>query len=239
MKIKIILSSLLISSFSWGQISTDRPDQTEASVVLPKNMLQIESGVIFQDEEVFNTLFRYGISEKFELRLNTNYLQLDSPDGLNIPSPRFGDIEIGAKIQIFKSLESSTSIAFLTHLSLPTASKYYTNGGYGTLNRFLISHDLSDTFSIGYNLGYNKIYGQKGLFVYTLALAKSINSWGVYAELYGEEAKGDSQFNFDAGLTYLIKDGFQLDISFGEGINNELSYFSLGASWNYNLKKTN
>ena len=103
MKIKILLSSLLISSFSWGQISTDRPDQTEASVVLPKNMLQIESGVIFQDEEVFNTLFRYGISEKFELRLNTNYLQLDSPDGLNIPSPRFGDIEIGAKIQIFKS----------------------------------------------------------------------------------------------------------------------------------------
>ena len=64
MKIKILLSSLLISSLSWGQISTDRPDQTEASVVLPKNMLQIESGFTFQEEEVFNTLFRYGISEK-------------------------------------------------------------------------------------------------------------------------------------------------------------------------------
>ena len=103
MKIKILLSSLLISSLGWGQISTDRPDQTEASVVLLKNMLQIESGFTFQEEEVFNTLFRYGISEKFELRLNTNYLLLDSPDGKNIPSPRFGDIEIGAKIQIFKS----------------------------------------------------------------------------------------------------------------------------------------
>ena len=88
MKIKILLSSLLISSLGWGQISTDRPDQTEASVVLPKNMLQIESGFTFQEEEVFNTLFRFGISEKFELRLNTNYLLLDSPDGKNIPSPR-------------------------------------------------------------------------------------------------------------------------------------------------------
>ena len=234
----ILLILLLISSTVTAQISTDRPDQTEASVVLPKNLLQIESGFVFQDEEVFNTLFRYGISEKVEFRLNTNFMLLDSPDGLNIPSPRFGDIEIGMKIQIFKSAESSTIVAFLSHLSLPTASKYYTNDGYGTLNRFLISHDFSETFSVGYNLGYNKVYGEKGAFVYTLAFAKSLNKWGVYAEIFGEKSKKNSQSNFDLGFTYLINKDFQLDISFGEGFNNDLSYFAVGASWNYDLLKS-
>lgn len=238
MKKIIFLILLLISSTVTAQISTDRPDQTEASVVLPKNILQIESGFVFQDEEVFNTLFRYGISEKVEFRLNTNYMLLDSPDVKNIPSPRFGDIEIGMKIQIFKSAESSTTVAFLSHLSLPTASKYYTNDGYGTLNRFLISHDFSDTFSVGYNLGYNKIYDKKGAFVYTLAFAKSLNKWGVYAEIFGEKPKENLQSNFDLGVTYLINKDFQLDVSFGEGFNNDLSYFALGASWNYNLLKS-
>jgi hypothetical protein len=238
MKKIIFLILLLISSTVTAQISTDRPDQTEASVVLPKNILQIESGFVFQDEEVFNNLFRYGISEKVEFRLNTNYMLLDSTDVKNIPSPRFGDIEIGMKIQIFKSAESSTTVAFLSHLSLPTASKYYTNDGYGTLNRFLISHDFSDTFSVGYNLGYNKIYDKKGAFVYTLAFAKSLNKWGVYAEIFGEKPKENLQSNFDLGVTYLINKDFQLDVSFGEGFNNDLSYFALGASWNYNLLKS-
>jgi len=239
MKMRIFLILLFVPIISWGQIITDRPDQTEASITLPKNILQIESGFSFQDEEAFNTLFRYGISKNVELRLNTNLLFLDSYDGLNIDSPKLGDLELGAKIQLFNSGDSATTVAFLTHLSLPTASKYYSNNGYGTLNRFLISHDLSETFSIGYNIGYNKIYGEKGVFVYTLAFAKSINKWGIYAEIFGERIKDGSQSNFDAGITRLINDGLQLDLSFGEGLNNDLSYLSLGVSWNYNLTKQN
>ena len=106
------------------------------------------------------------------------------------------------------------------------------------LNRFLISHDFSDTFSVGYNLGYNKVYEEKGAFVYTLAFAKSLNKWGVYAEIFGEKRKENLQSNFDLGVTYLINKGFQLDISYGEGFNNDLSYFAVGASWNYNLSKS-
>ena len=239
MKIKFFLISFFVSIIGWGQIITDRPDQTESSVTLPNNILQIESGFSFQDEEVFNTLFRYGISKNVELRLSTNLLFLDSYDGLNIDSPEFGDLELGAKIQLFSSEDSSTTAAFLTHLSLPTASKYFSNNGYGTLNRLLISHDISETFSIGYNIGYNKVYGEKGAFIYTLAFAKSINKWGIYAEIFGEKIKDGSQSNFDAGITHLVNDRLQLDLSFGEGLNNNLSYLSLGASWNYNLTKQN
>ncbi len=232
----LILVFFFIHTISWGQIITDRPDQTESSVTLPINILQVESGYSFQEEEVFNTLFRYGISNSIELRLNTNLLFLDRyNNGLWLDSPKFGDLELGAKIQIFNFEERHTTIAFLTHLSIPTASKYYSNNEYGTLNRLLVSHDLSKTFSIGYNIGYNKIYREEGVFIYTLAIAKSINKWGFYAEIFGEQENNSFQSNFDAGITYLIKNNLQFDLSFGEGLNNDLSYFSIGISWNNNL----
>ena len=98
----LILVFFFIHTVSWGQIITDRPDQTESSVTLPINILQVESGYSFQEEEVFNTLFRYGISNSIELRLNTNLLFLDRyNNGLRLDSPKFGDLELGAKIQIF------------------------------------------------------------------------------------------------------------------------------------------
>ena len=43
--------------------------------------------------------------------------------------------------------------------------------------------------------------------------------------------------NFDAGLTYLIQDNFQLDASFGTGINHNMNYFSVGASINISKAK--
>ena len=234
---KIVLLILLISSVINGQIITDRPDQTEASIVLPKNILQIESGFSVDQTNTFNNLFRFGLSESVEIRLNTNYIFMDSKEGVNIPSPKFGDIELGTKIQLFSSEKHTTTVAFLSHISIPTASKYYTNDGWGTLNRILISHDLSQTLSIGYNLGYNKVYGAPDTFIYTLALAKSIGSWGVYAELFGENSKKESPNSYDLGLTYILKENIQFDVSLGKGFNNKMDYFALGVSWNYDLNK--
>ena len=43
--------------------------------------------------------------------------------------------------------------------------------------------------------------------------------------------------NFDAGFTYLIKDNFQLDFSFGTGINHAMNYLSIGCSLNIAKEK--
>src|SRR5678815_5712327 len=65
-------------------IDTDRPDQTESPVTISKNWMQIEHGF---DAETDNensilgssTLFRYGLSERVELRVCLLYTS---------PSPR-------------------------------------------------------------------------------------------------------------------------------------------------------
>ncbi|MEC7895480.1 MAG: transporter, partial [Bacteroidota bacterium] len=76
---------------------------------------------------------------------------------------------------------------------------------------------------------------EEGVIVYTVALGKGINNWGIYCELYGNISDSQSDVYFDGGLVYLLKDNLQLDISYGAGINNTSNYFSTGVSWAFNL----
>lgn len=99
------------------------------------------------------------------------------------------------------------------------------------LNRIFVSHELSESFELAYNLGYTKYFEQdNGFLVYSLVIAKSFGNLGAFVEIFG-----DSYSNWDLGITYLIKENLQADISYGQWINNELSYLSIGIAWNFRI----
>jgi len=223
----LILFSLTFSN-NFGQISTDRPDQTEGTHVLRNGDFQIESGWTFNsDGGSLNNLLRIGTFEGIELRFSTNLIS--GHEDMTGLFPSLDNLEFGAKFKILDKKETLTKISFLSHLSVST--EYSDNSG-GLLNRILVSHELSESFEIAYNLGYSKYFEQdNGLLVYSLVIAKSFGNLGAFVEIFG-----DSYSNWDLGITYLIKDNLQADISYGQGINNELSYLSIGAAWNFNLK---
>ena len=223
----LILFSLTFSN-NFGQISTDRPDQTEGTYVLRNGDFQIESGWTFNsDGGSLNNLLRIGTFKGIELRFSTNLISVhEDMTGL---FPSLDNLEFGAKFKILDKKETLTKISFLSHLSVST--EYSDNSG-GLLNRVLVSHELSESFELAYNLGYTKYFEQdNGLVVYSLVVAKSFGNLGAFVEIFG-----DSYSNWDLGITYLIKDNLQADISYGQGINNELSYLSIGAAWNFSLK---
>lgn len=223
----LILFSLTFSN-NFGQISTDRPDQTEGTHVLRNGDFQIESGWTFNsDGGSLNNLLRIGTFKGIELRFSTNLISVhEDMTGL---FPSLDNLEFGAKFKILDKKETLTKISFLSHLSVST--EYSDNSG-GLLNRVLVSHELSESFELAYNLGYTKYFEQdNGLVVYSLVVAKSFGNLGAFVEIFG-----DSYSNWDLGITYLIKDNLQADISYGQGINNELSYLSIGAAWNFSLK---
>ena len=223
----LILFSLTFSN-NFGQISTDRPDQTEGTHVLRNGDFQIESGWTFNsDGGSLNNLLRIGTFKGIELRFSTNLISVhEDMTGL---FPSLDNLEFGAKFKILDKKETLTKISFLSHLSVST--EYSDNSG-GLLNRVLVSHELSESFELAYNLGYTKYFEQdNGLVVYSLVVAKSFGNLGAFVEIFGE-----SYSSWDLGITYLIKDNLQADISYGQGINNELSYLSIGAAWNFSLK---
>ena len=222
---------VLITSISVAQIiSTDRPDQTEGTHVLLKNKFQIESGYLITDSDNYlNTLLRYGVLNKIELRINSNIIT-----GLvnNEKRTAFGNLELGLKFNIFNSINSSTKVSFLSHLSLPN-KREFSNKDPISLNRILLSHDLTESFQIGYNLGYNIGFNnQINNFIYTLVFSKSIQKLGVFIEVFGEESSGISKSYWDAGVIYSLIDNLQADLSFSRGINNKSNYINIGLSIN-------
>ena len=220
----IALPNLLFS-----QITTDRPDQTESPTTISEGNIQVESGIAIEKEQSnVNTLFRFGMFNGVELRLNSNYLINDQMSSLIKSS--FTDFEVGAKFRIQDDEDKKTKIGFLTHISIPTAPEIFSNNEYGLLNRFIVSHDISESDQIAYNIGYNKFKNYGGELVYTLVYSKGFNSFGMFIELFGNESSDLSILNFDSGITYQLDKNKQLDISFAKGLNNELFYFSIGYS---------
>jgi len=223
----LIIFSLSFAN-NFAQISTDRPDQTEGTHVLKNGDFQIESGWTFNsDGGSLNNLLRIGTFKGIELRFSTNLIS--GHEDMTGLFPSLDNLEFGAKFKILDKKETLTKISFLSHLSVST--EYSDNSG-GLLNRILVSHELSESFELAYNLGYSNYFEQdNGLLVYSLVVAKSFGNLGAFVEIFG-----DSYSNWDLGITYLIKDNLQADISYGQGINNELSYLSIGAAWNFSLK---
>ena len=218
-------------SLVFSQITTDRPDQTESAVVLSSGQIQVESGILIENSQSnINTLFRIGIIEGIEIRINSNYLINDELSFMKKSS--FSDFEVGAKFRIFDKTSNNTKVAFRSHLSIPTAIEVFSNYVYGLLSRLNVSHDLNNESQIAYNLGYNKFKKMDGQFIYTIVYGRSLDSFGIFFEIFGDDSKNSSNINFDSGITYLLDNEKQLDLSIGKGINNDMILISGGISIN-------
>lgn len=242
-KYLFIVFLLLFQIHLTGQtIITDRPDQTESSSTIEKGSLQIESGLLlgftesdlttYQQLLAPTTLFRYGLTDGIELRvLNQfesikNQIRDQKVNGVS-------DLEIGTKVQLLKKEDVNTEVAFLSHLILPTGSKLLSNDKFGTINKLSISHSINDNIGLGYNVGYNYFGRGKGNLTYSVALGIGVTEKAsIYIEPFGDLVEfQDHEASFDAGVTYLLQDNFQLDFSFGTGINYPMNYISFGFSW--------
>ena len=231
MKNKILFLFLIFqSSTIYSQIISDRPSQTDSPLVIDKGYIQIETGISVEEiQSDINSLVRIGVFDGFELRINSNYIINDEISFQKKSS--FNDFEIGSKFRILENDEKNTNIGFLTYLSIPTAPEVFSYNEYGFLNKLLFSHNLTYDSEIAYNIGYNKFSNYDGLFTYSLIYGKSLGSFSTFFELFGNSSSNNSNLNFDSGLTYIIDNDRQFDLSIGKGLNNDLFFVNLGFSF--------
>ena len=208
-------------------IATDRPSAlTENSSSLYKNGIQIESGLLIQLDSgetqpisAPNLLFRYGLTEKTELRLMNDVL-------FDEGSVELGGWTIGTKIQLYKSDKMNFSV--LPSIQIPSD---YDEIGFildQPINAKLIgSYVISNANSVGYTIGYTINNNEIG---YSLFLGHNLSDKiSTFIELYGF----NDQINIDAGLAYLVQDKLQFDAYFGTGLSNKMVFASVGLSYLY------
>jgi hypothetical protein len=222
---------------------TDRPDQTEASSVVLKNSLQGETGVAFgfdneglkQNSIGVESLWRFGLLENMELRLILRYQSINFDDVGTTDLSGLAATTIGTKIAITEEKGLLPEIAFIGHLTLPYFGKEaFIPEDVEPSFRFCFTHTLSERLSLGYNLGM-EWEGAEESGIYTLVLAVGLTDrLGLYVEPFGT-ISGDFDFqnSVNAGLTYLVNNDFQLDLTGGLGVSSdsEDAFVSMGFSW--------
>lgn len=227
-------------------IATDRPDQTECPFIVPKGYFQAENGFFYEKTTAQSqstahpsVLWKYGLSDNFELRLITEFM---SEKALTAKKAGLTPVTIGFKMKISEEKGFLPKTSFIGHLTAPKwASKELKSNFHAPSFRFTMQHTLSDRFILAYNLGA-EWNGEtpEPTFIYTLTSGFSMNEkFGSYIEIYGFLSKNQQyDHRLDGGFTYLINNNTMVDVSSGIGLSpNAPNYFvSLGLSYRFKLR---
>lgn len=222
-------------------LEADRPDQTETPSIVPKGMFQAESGFSFEkvatENVVFSlpsTLWKYGISQKIELRLLTEWILEQSE---NQKQNGLLPIAVGFKVNLLEEKGWLPKTSLISHVSIKnwSATKYKYNY-YVPDFRFTMQHHLSEKITLGYNIGAAwDGFTKQSTGIYTLTTGYTITEKvGAYIEVFGFAPQSETAYhNFDGGFTYLINNNFMLDTSIGWGLTKNASryYISYGISF--------
>jgi len=231
----MLLSTAGAQLITMDPIDTDRPDQTESPVTINKNWLQIEHGF---DAETDNensilgssTLFRYGLLERVELRLEADFIYTPSST-FSPATTELQPIVIGAKISLWQEKKWIPKTSLLIDAGMPfLAARSFKNFNAQPGLRLNFQNTLSQTISWGYNAGV-EWDGENSSPYYIYTFSNGINlSKKLYGflELFGSINKNDfPQHNFDAGLSFLLNNNCKLDVSSGAGLTRAAPDWSL------------
>jgi len=159
--VRSLLLLLIVATSGTGIVAaqspdlvTDRPDQTESATVVPKGLVQVETGYLFTRDgnvdsyEVPGTLFRIGLGGRLELRLgHAGAIGGGGKHGA-------GDTNVGVKVNLLEGRDGpKPELAILGGLSFPTGDHGFSSDGIDPSFLFSFAHALSPKLSLGYNIG--------------------------------------------------------------------------------------
>lgn len=198
---------------------TDRPDQTESALVVPRGWVQLEGGVLFAEsapDPGAGVLGRIGLVEGVEVRLG-----LDADLGADA---RIGGLLLGSKVAI---RGGDRPVALLGMVAIPV------EGGTAVTDlRVSYATPVGTRFSLGLNGGV-VVAGDAVEPLYTAALGTSLTrTVSGFVELYGSPHP-----HADAGLTWLVRPNVQLDVSAGRALEDRPDSGFVGLGISYRLPR--
>lgn len=234
---------LMMPSMSFAQdeieFTADRPGVGTGTDIIGKGKVMWEAGMAYDYEggekalTFCNSLFRYGLTSNWEMRLELNglYSWCDGEHTVGLDG-----IDLATKMRLYEGKDAVPSIALLAGLTLPVGSEAYRPSNIAPSLTLLVDHDVTNNLNIAYNAGleWNGEDAEPATFA-ALCFEYQINDrLGVYVENYDYFAKGmKSQWNMDLGLNWMVSNRVQLDLAGCFNLNHiKNSYgISFGVAW--------
>lgn len=224
-------------------ISADRPGMATGTCIMPKGKVQWEVGMAYDrsDEDgaalksftFCNSLFRYGITQNAEIRLeldgmHTN-LEGDKTTGL-------APVIVGTKVMLHEGEGVKPNVALLANFTLPLASKEFRPSDIAPSFYALVDHDVTDKLNLAYNAGleWDGETSSPTTFAALCAGYAFNDKWGGFIESYNYFPKhGSASWNADLGVSWLASNKVQLDVAAAFNLNNIKKNYgiSFGVAW--------
>jgi hypothetical protein len=242
-KIRFI-SLILILSFKLNA-QTVEPAQG-----VGKNYLQIELETTYTKQSENNetlrsfsipsALFRYGLSKKIELQLNTPIIkeELYEDDHLIHSLNKFDNIQFGLSYNLINEKKVIPQTALMLRTIIPTYNTCWPNLGYVLALNF--SNTLSNKLSLNYNLGLAKECERNATGYYVVNLNYNVNSdFHCFVENFGDFTTSNFiSHNINVGFGFNLKENMVIDFSYKKGINHDLNSVGFIFTYNFYLIKT-
>jgi len=220
-------------------IATDRPDFVESSLTVGQGRAQVESSVAWEQDDAGGlrtttfatpTLFRYGVSDRWELRLETDgwLRQRSRAQEATHRASGAADLSLGAKYHL-RERDGGPSMAWLLHADLATGAAAFAGHGVRPSVRFVAEWDLPADCALGVMPGVVREDDGSGrgytAGILGVVLGKAWTPrWRSFVEVaaaqLARERDGGDVVSLDLGGAWLVHDALQLDFAVSAGLTD-------------------
>lgn len=218
---------LSLSCFAQSEsINTDRPDQSDGVNTISKNKFQIENGITISKETILNNfMLRFGVSNSTELRLLADFGKENNIRGLK-------PLTLSIKQKLIEQNRIIPAISLVGYASVNRlASKSFQEDGMSTLLKIAFENELSEKFSLGYNIGFLDDFEDLSL---SSGLSYAPNETiSTFIEYFSTLDEFEQEHNIDAGILIILIPTLQIDFALGHALFTEEDRFftTLGISY--------
>jgi hypothetical protein len=227
-------------------IDADRPGLADTSTVIGKGRWQMESGLQWEPGDgehsfFFPTLFRIGLSDRFEARLEGNTFSWVDDHGDR--QSGLAPFSIGAEAVLMHGDDRKPGFGVIGRVVPAWGTGVFEANRLTGDVRLVSDWAFSDRFSLNPNIGVGWYEGEHrdfttALFALTLSYATRPNlAW--FIDTGGQSTEDDggvASLVVDAGVAYVHRENWQFDISAGKralGRTSAQAFVSIGFAYRH------
>lgn len=240
-----LLGCLLAQGQEQVEFTADRPGASTGPSVVGHHVVQLEQGIQYDGDggagtiTFSNTLLRYGLFPRMELRLGGDGFLYRPEDAVKGYKAAFSGLSLGAKISCFEGRGAIPAVSVLADFSLPyTATKGFNVDHFAPSLYLLFENPVNDWFSIGYNVGaeWDGMLPAPTAFAALCLGFSATENLGCFVESYNYFNKLGNAYCMDFGLNWQVARKVQLDLAANMDLRNPAQCWAIscGVAWQIN-----
>lgn len=216
MKLAATIFSLLIPLLAFAQeepISADRPGLADGSGTMARGVAQLETGVTAAGGEetdvTLPTLVRYGLTDRFELRIESDVLGRTA-----------GDIDVAPVAAGFKLRlhDGAIPLSLIASVQPPSGGGSLRSDKFESEARLVSDIELAEGLSLTPNAGVAIAEGGETAAIFAATVEREMGRALPFVDFETTFSDGDTSMITDAGIAWVVRPDTQLDLSAGVNI---------------------